>query len=194
MTKQTAMDRVREAARAREAVPNPVFEAGIPMRDGVELAADIYIPREPAATPAPGILTMTPYDKSRGSTVREARFYQDNGYAFVAVDCRGRGKSEGGWRAFVHDGADGHDAVEWIARQTWCSSKVGTTGLSYAGWVQWATAAELPEHLTAMISTSAAALSRFSAASRLTGTTCCERCRSTRSNRSSIRPARPGAT
>ena len=156
MTKQSPMDRVREAAHARESDPNPVFEIGIPMRDGVELAADVYLPRDPAATPAPAIFTMTPYDKTRGSTVREARVYQDAGYAFVAVDCRGRGKSEGAWRAFVNDGPDGHDAVEWIARQPWCSGKVGVTGLSYGGWVVWATAAELPEHLTAMISTSPA--------------------------------------
>src|SRR5215208_1437415 len=155
MTKLTPMERLRDAARAREQDPNPVFEIGIPMRDGVELAADIYLP--PGAEVAvPAVLTMTPYDKSRSSTVGEARLYRDNGYAFVAVDCRGRGKSEGVWRSFVHDGADGHDAVEWVAGQPWCTGKIGTTGLSYGGWVVWATAAERPEHLTAMISTSAA--------------------------------------
>ena len=78
------------------------------------------------------------------------------GYVFVALDVRGRGKSEGEWRAFVNDGPDGHDAVEWIAEQPWCNGKVGTTGLSYKGWTQWATAAERPPHLTCMISTSAA--------------------------------------
>jgi uncharacterized protein len=125
------------------------------MRDGVELAADVYLPRGTEGA-VPAVVTMTPYDKSRSSTVTEARLYQDSGYAFVAVDCRGRGKSEGAWRAFVHDGADGHDAVEWISAQPWCSGKVGITGLSYGGWVVWATAAERPEHLTAMISSSPA--------------------------------------
>jgi len=133
----------------------PVGELGIPMRDGIELAADVYFPVE-AARPAPAIVTMTPYDKSGGLVADECRFYQRHGYAFVAVDCRGRGKSKGEWRAMVNDGRDGHDVVEWVARQPWCTGKVGTTGLSYMGWFQWATAAELPPHLTCMVSTSAA--------------------------------------
>jgi putative CocE/NonD family hydrolase len=155
MTTLSPMERLREAAAELASGPNPVFELGIPMRDGIELAGDIYLPRD-VDGPVPAVFSMTPYDKSRFSTVREAKLYQDNGFAFVAVDCRGRGKSEGLWRSFVNDGADGHDAVEWIARQPWCTGKIGVTGLSYAGWVVWATAAEFPPHLTALISTSPA--------------------------------------
>ncbi len=151
----TPRDRSNEAVAKRTDPTKPVAEIGIPMRDGIELAADVYFPPE-SALPAPVIVTMSPYDKGRGSQVDEARFYQENGYIFVVVDCRGRGKSEGEWRAFVNDGRDGHDAVEWAARQSWSTGKVGTTGLSYMGWVQWATAAELPEHLVTMVSTSAA--------------------------------------
>ena len=47
-------------------------------------------------------------------------------------------------------------AIECVACQNWCTGKVGTTGLSYAGWTQWAAAAEMPPHLSCMISTSAA--------------------------------------
>ena len=152
----TPRDRWVASVMQAGANPTPVIEVGIPMRDGVELAADVYLPAEDER-PAPAIITMTPYDKrSPLLIVGEAEFYQQHGYAFVAVDCRGRGKSEGAWRAFVHDGPDGHDAVEWAARQPWCTGKVGTTGLSYMGWTQWATAAELPPHLTCMVSTSAA--------------------------------------
>jgi putative CocE/NonD family hydrolase len=136
--------------------PTPVVEVGIPMRDGVELAADVYLPVE-AARPAPAIVTITPYDKSSGLLITaEARYYQENGYAFVAVDCRGRGKSEGEWRAIVNDHEDGHDVVEWVAAQPWCTGKVGMTGLSYMGWTQWAAASQFPPHLTCMVSTSAA--------------------------------------
>jgi len=136
--------------------PTPVVEVGIPMRDGVELAADVYLPLE-AARPAPAIVTITPYDKSSGLLVtEEARFYQRHGYAFVAVDCRGRGKSEGEWRAIVNDAPDGHDVIEWVAAQPWCTGKVGMTGLSYMGWTQWAAASQFPPHLTCMVSTSAA--------------------------------------
>jgi putative CocE/NonD family hydrolase len=102
------------------------------------------------------VVTITPYDKSGTLVAPEAQFYQENGYAFVAVDVRGRGKSEGEWRAFVNDAADGHDIIEWVAAQPWCVGKVGTTGLSYMGWTQWAAASERPPHLTCMISTSAA--------------------------------------
>lgn len=133
----------------------PVFETSIPLRDGIELAADVYLPTA-EDRPAPAIVTMTPYDKSRSSIAPEGQFYQDHRYVYVAVDCRGRGKSEGEWRSFVHDGPDGFDIIEWVAAQPWCTGKVGTTGLSYLGWTQWATAAERPPHLTCMVSTSAA--------------------------------------
>lgn len=136
--------------------PTPVIEVGIPMRDGVELAADVYLPRE-EALPAPAIVQITPYDKSNPSFFpEEGRFYQDHEYVFVVVDVRGRGKSEGEWRAFVNDPKDGHDIIEWIAAQPWCTGNVGTTGLSYMGWTQWAAASEYPPHLKCMISSSAA--------------------------------------
>ena len=151
----TPRDRLLETLKAQEDVPFKRFETGIPMRDGIELAADVYLP-DGSELPAPFIVTMTPYDKSSWLAAPEARMYQERGYGFIAIDVRGRGKSEGEWRAFVHDGPDGHDAIEWVAAQSWCNGKVGTTGLSYMGWTQWATAAERPPHLTCMISTSAA--------------------------------------
>jgi uncharacterized protein len=138
------------------ATETPVFEVGIPVRDGIELAADVYLPA-PAERPAPAIVQSTPYDKSNESWFApEARFYQARGYAYVIHDSRGRGKSEGEWRAFVNDGPDGHDVIEWVASQEWCTGRVGTTGISYDGWTQWAIANEQPAHLTCMISTAAA--------------------------------------
>lgn len=152
----TPWDRYVEPQLRAAQEPRPVVEVGIPMRDGVELAADVYLPLE-SERPAPAIVQSTPYDKT-GSPFfgGEPRFYQQNGYAFVLHDVRGRGKSEGVWRAMANDGRDGHDVIEWVARQPWCSGAVGTTGLSYMGWTQWAEAAERPPHLRAMVSTSAA--------------------------------------
>ena len=67
---------------------------------------------------------------------------------------RGRGKSEGEWRAFVNDPM--RPRCRRMGRgQEWCTGKVGMTGMSYMGWTQWA-AAEAPPHLTCMVSTSAA--------------------------------------
>src|SRR3712207_4393327 len=140
-TRKTPRDRFVEAVLTAAADTLPVFETGIPMRDGVELSADVYLPGA-SHVPAPAVVTMTPYDKAGMFVGPEARFYKKHGYAYVAVDVRGRGKSEGEWRAFVNDGPDGHDIIEWVAAQPWSTDKVGTTGLSYMGWTQWATAAE----------------------------------------------------
>src|SRR5439155_24228286 len=105
---RTPRQRFEDLVARAAADPTPVFEVGIPMRDGVELAADVYLPLEPAR-PAPAIVQSTPYDKSNPifSTL-EAQFLQDHGYAFVGHDVRGRGKSEVERRAFGDDGRDGH--------------------------------------------------------------------------------------
>jgi putative CocE/NonD family hydrolase len=126
-------------------------EVGIPMRDGVELAADVLLPE--GDEPVPAIVTGTPYDKT-GSA--EAAF-QEAGYAVVSYDCRGRCKSEGSFRALDdQEKRDGHDVVEWVARQPWCNGRVAVSGLSYGGWLVWATAAEKPPHLSAAVSISPA--------------------------------------
>ncbi|MGH7919514.1 MAG: CocE/NonD family hydrolase [Candidatus Dormibacteraceae bacterium] len=152
----TPWDRYVERYQRAGSETMPVFEVGIPMRDGVELAADVYLPAA-AARPAPVIVESTPYDKT-GSPFfgGEPRFYQEHGYAFLLHDVRGRGKSEGTWRPMANDGRDGHDVIEWAAAQDWSNGRVGTTGLSYMGWTQWAEAAERPPHLAAMVSSSAA--------------------------------------
>jgi putative CocE/NonD family hydrolase len=150
----TPFRRFAERAEAHAGRPALVHTTA-PMRDRVELAADVYLPAEPL--PVPAIVEVTPYDAHTSSLIKEeARFYQSHGYAFVAVDARGRGRSGGEWVAFVHDGPDTHDVIEWAAAQDWCDGGVGTTGLSYMGWVQWAAAAERPPHLRCMVSTSAA--------------------------------------
>lgn len=139
-----------DAARGR-------LEMGVPMRDGVELAADVYLAFGHEAEVLPAIVEVTPYNKDNVTLMSgDIELYQNNGYVFVAVDCRGRGKSEGVWSGFADDVPDTHDVIEWVAAQPWCNGKVGTTGLSYMGWVQWAAASARPAHLCAMVSTSAA--------------------------------------
>jgi putative CocE/NonD family hydrolase len=154
-TAQTPREALRRDMRERIEDPWRVREIEIPMRDGVVLAADLYAPAGGGAAPA--IVLWTPYDKGDPIQVAsEGRRYQREGYAFVAVDCRGRGKSEGQFCAWVHDGEDGYDTVEWVASQPWCNGAVGTTGLSYCGWAQWATVFEHPPSLRCMVSSAAA--------------------------------------
>ena len=97
MPVRTPRQRFEDLIAQAAADPTPLFEVGVRMRDGVELAADVYLPAE-SARPAPAIVVATPYDKSNPIFyVPEARFFQSQGYAFVIHDVRGRGKSEGEW-------------------------------------------------------------------------------------------------
>ncbi len=132
----------------------PVFQVErrtemVPMRDGVRLATDLYLPRGAAAEKFPVILIRTPYKKEMGEL--DARFYGRRGYAVAIQDCRGRFASEGVWVPFFNEAKDGYDAIEWLAAQPWSTGKVGMVGGSYVGWVQlWAAVAK-PPHLVTII-------------------------------------------
>jgi putative CocE/NonD family hydrolase len=125
------------------------FNQHIRMRDGVELAADVY--RPDAEGKFDCILNRTPYLKSSEGALTFGRYFAEHGYAFVAVDVRGRGDSPGDFIPYRYEGKDGYDAVEWCAAQPWSTGRVGTIGGSYNGKTQWLTAIEQPPHLTTMI-------------------------------------------
>ncbi len=127
-----------------------LFDCRVPMRDGVSLSADVYLPVE-GERPYPTILLRTPYLKADLSLAEVALAYVQHGYAFVAMDVRGRGDSAGEFVPYVHEGRDGYDAIEWCAAQEWCDGHVGTLGASYAGRIQWLAALERPPHLCAMV-------------------------------------------
>lgn len=114
----------------------------IPMADGVTLNGTLYRPkdwedREPGALPT--IVTITPYISDRYHP--DALYFARHGFAFLIVDTRGRGNSEGEFRPLdLEDGKDGRDVVQWIAGQPWSNGKVGMRGGSYGGYNQWVTA------------------------------------------------------
>ena len=120
----------------------------VPMRDGIKLAVDIYRPEGEGRFPA--VLSQIPYNKNGGAG--RARWLAPRGYAVVSADVRGRYESEGDWDPFdPKHKTDGYDLVEWVARQPWCTGKVGTWGLSYMGWSQWWTATQSPPSLVCMV-------------------------------------------
>ena len=119
----------------------------IPMRDGVKLATDIYLPQ--TGGKAPVILIRTPYKKEMVEI--QGRYYARRGYAVAIQDCRGRFGSEGVWEPFLNEAKDGYDAIEWLAVQPWSNGKVGMIGGSYVGWVQWWAASQRPPHLVTII-------------------------------------------
>jgi putative CocE/NonD family hydrolase len=118
------------------------------MRDGTELAANIYLPK--TGGPFPVILMRSPYGKM-DEKFGEAKRYCAAGYAMVVQDCRGRGDSKGVWEPFKYDAEDGFDTQEWIGRQSWCDGRIGTSGGSYVGWTQWASAPLGSRYLACMV-------------------------------------------
>lgn len=120
-----------------------------PMRDGICLAADVYLPQH-APLPLPVILMRTPYDKDRNA--QSYLQYVRRGYAVVIQDVRGRNESEGEWQPFVHEIEDGDDTLTFLANQPFCNGNIGMLGASYLGYVQWCAAASGNPHLKAMVS------------------------------------------
>ncbi len=136
----------------------------VPMRDGVLLATDIYLPGGDGQGPFPVILERTPYGKhipsrsERGpgdSAAMEradvARYFTEHGYAVVYQDCRGRYASEGRFVKYTSDANDGVDTCAWILAQPWCNGRIGTKGLSYAAHTQAALGSQNAPGVVAMI-------------------------------------------
>src|SRR4051812_18404343 len=104
----------------------------IPMRDGVRLAANLYLPEGEAKYP--GIFSFNPYLKDGWVGIDHEphhRYFASCGYAALQVDFRGTGASEGkNPHPFdVQERLDGYDVVEWAAAQTWCTGAVGIWGI-----------------------------------------------------------------
>jgi putative CocE/NonD family hydrolase len=119
----------------------------VPMRDGVKLVAKVL--RPDAGGRFPVIVVRTPYGKN--GQYRAGRWYAEQGYVYVAQDCRGRHDSDGEFRPLRDEAADGYDTIEWAAAQPWSNGNVGTMGGSYLGWNQWLAATLRPPHLKCMI-------------------------------------------
>ncbi len=125
-----------------------LFDLKSPARDGVLLSTDVFLPRE--GGPFPVIFLRTPYDSLRDAHIDWAVWWAKRGYAAAIQENRGRFKSEGTFYSYHDDGRDGHDALEWIAAQPWCNGKIGMSGRSYGGIVQWQAAPYRSPHLTAI--------------------------------------------
>lgn len=126
----------------------------IPMRDGVRLAANLYMPEEPGQYP--GIFAFYPYLKDGYIGIAHEphhRHFASRGYAVMQVDFRGTGASEGTnpHPLDVQEREDGYDIVEWMADQPWCTGSVGIWGISYGGITSLSIASTQPPHLRAIV-------------------------------------------
>lgn len=121
----------------------------VPMRDGVLISTDLYLPEKEGKYPA--IVVRTPYGKSGQSRYETAVYFANHGYAVINMDVRGRGDSDGEFAPYRNEGIDGYDSIEWVANQPWCDGQVATYGGSYLGQIQWLTALQQPKALKAMV-------------------------------------------
>lgn len=144
----------------------------VPMRDGVNLAADVY--HKPDDKPRPALIALSPYGKElqayslympgqyRPSVTWDgcieagdiARVVNED-YAHVIGDLRGTGYSEGAHSGNYNAGGvslgrDAYDFIQWVAEQPWCDGSVGMIGTSYFGSMSVLAAAEQPPALKAI--------------------------------------------
>lgn len=154
------------------------WDVPITLSDGLVLRADVY--RPDSAERVPAIVSHGPYAKGQtfeagygqawnklvtnypealeGSSLRYTAWelldpdqWVPHGYALVRVDSRGAGRSPG----FVdvwgeRETRDYYESIEWAAEQSWCSGKIGLSGISYFAKNQWQVAALRPPHLSAI--------------------------------------------
>jgi putative CocE/NonD family hydrolase len=147
------------AARAGASVTtaDPTFEVEkrsnvvVPMADGTKLVADVYVPKAAAGVRFPCLLEASAYRKE-SRAAEAADYFPPRGFAFVELDLRGTGGSEGRFDGIhsVQEQRDGAAAVEWVAAQPWCNGKVGLFGGSWTGGNQFLIAAQRPPHLAAI--------------------------------------------
>lgn len=128
----------------------------ITMSDGIKLAARMWIPVDAAKKPVPAVLEYLPYRKRDGTFVRDALthpYLAGHGYAAIRVDMRGNGESDGLMEDEYtqQEQDDALEAIAWIARQKWCTGKVGMMGISWGGFNALQVAARKPPALKAIV-------------------------------------------
>lgn len=122
-------------------------KVSVPMRDGVQLSANLF--RSADQGPAPVLVVRTPYGKGKG-LIRNYEPFLENGYAVLVQDVRGRYDSGGSFHPLTQEQRDGEDTIRWIGRQPWSNGSVAMLGGSYVGIVQWKAAISGPPQLKAI--------------------------------------------
>ena len=134
-----------------------IREVMIPMPDGIQLAADLYMPADiPAGEHLPVLLEYTPYRKndSRGSKYRMYTYFVKRGYVVARVDIRGTGNSQGRTIPYEYSEielSDGDAVIAWLAKQDWSNGNVGMFGISWGGFNSIQMAVRKPPALKAFV-------------------------------------------
>jgi uncharacterized protein len=121
----------------------------VPMRDGVTLLADHYVPVTDERVPT--ILVRCPYGRGFPYNLLSARLYAERGYHVLFQSTRGTFGSGGTFTPAVSEADDAQDTVAWLRTQDWFDGRLATAGGSYLGFTQWALAMDPPPELKAMV-------------------------------------------
>ena len=139
-------------------------QASIPMKDGVRLAATLYMPE--GAKPGekfPALLEYLPYRKDDGTAAGDYpkhAYFARRGYVSARVDIRGFGASEGAppEREYSEqEQVDGEQVIWWLAHQAWSNGNVGMFGISWGGFNSLQMAMRHAPGLKAILATDATA-------------------------------------
>ena len=138
------------SVRAQQAdAPFTRTEAMVPMRDGVRLYTQIYVPTKNTER-IPILLLRTPYglgDMNPAQLQAALPELAEDGYVIVRQDIRGRFKSEGEFVMLrqprdpkdtkaIDEGTDTYDTIEWLLKNVPNhNGRVGMVGTSYGGWL-----------------------------------------------------------
>ena len=128
----------------------------IPLPDGERMAARVFLPIDAEIEPVPAIVEYNPYRKRDLTAINNEPFHgylAGHGFAGVRLEIRGSGESDGilADEYLPQELADGVAAIAWLARQPWCSGRVGLIGNSWAGFNALQIAALRPPELGAIV-------------------------------------------
>ncbi|WP_028783923.1 CocE/NonD family hydrolase [Thalassobacillus devorans] len=111
----------------------------IPMSDGANLSATMWIPTDAEENPVPAILEYLPYRKDDFTAIRDSArhpYFAGHGYASIRVDIRGTGNSDGILldEYTKQEQDDALDILTWIEKQPWSTGAAGMIGKSWGGF------------------------------------------------------------
>lgn len=128
----------------------------VPLSDGIELSARIWLPVDAEANPVPAVIEYIPFRYRDFTAPRDALihpWFAGHGYASIRLELRGAGDSTGlPMDEYVaQEQLDGMEALAWIAAQPWCSGETGMFGMSWGAFNALQIAALRPPSLKAII-------------------------------------------
>jgi putative CocE/NonD family hydrolase len=124
------------------------------MDDGVVLSAAVFLPDVPGRFAA--VIDAVPYRKDDDFLAGDWDVYGDlasRGFACVRIDLRGSGSSTGILENeyLAREQDDLVQAIALVARQPWCTGRVGMTGVSWGGFNAVQVAMRRPPELHAIV-------------------------------------------